>query len=241
VQLVQTADRDAVGHFLKMDDCIDVTIPRGGEALIRRVATEATMPVIKHFDGNCHVFVDESANFEMAIKIVVNAKCQRMGVCNAAESLLIHESIAAKFLPLMAKHLRENGIEMRADARAMGWINDALLATEEDYRKEYLGPIISIVVVDSLDAACEHINHYGSHHTDAIVTSDLRAADRFTLLVDSSAVMVNASTRFNDGGVFGLGAEIGISTDKFHARGPCGLRELTTYKYIVRGDGHVRE
>jgi len=241
VQLVQTADRDAVGHFLKMDDCIDVTIPRGGEALIRRVASEATMPVIKHFDGNCHVFVDKSADFEMAIKIVVNAKCQRMGVCNAAESLLIHESIAAKFLPLMAKHLRENGIEMRADARAMGWIDDALPATEEDYRKEYLGPIISIVVVDSLDAACEHINHYGSHHTDAIVTSDLRAADRFTLLVDSSAVMVNASTRFNDGGVFGLGAEIGISTDKFHARGPCGLRELTTYKYIVRGDGHVRE
>ncbi len=241
VQLVQTADRDAVGHFLKMDDCIDVTIPRGGEALIRRVASEATMPVIKHFDGNCHVFVDETADIDMATKIVINAKCQRMGVCNAAESLVVHEKIAAMFLPVAAEKLRENGIEMRADQRAISWIHDAVPATEQDYRKEYLGPIISIVVVDSLDAACEHINHYGSHHTDAIVTSDLRAAERFTQLVDSSAVMVNASTRFNDGGVFGLGAEIGISTDKFHARGPCGLRELTTYKYIVRGDGHIRE
>ena len=199
------------------------------------------MPVIKHFDGNCHVYVDESADVAMAVKIVVNAKCQRMGVCNAAESLVVHEGIAARFLPAVAEKLREQGIEMRTDDRAAKWIGDAVPATEQDYRTEYLGPIISVVVVDSLDQACEHINHYGSHHSDAIVTSDLRAADRFTLLVDSSAVMVNASTRFNDGSVFGLGAEIGISTDKFHARGPCGLRELTTYKYIVRGDGHIRE
>lgn len=241
VQLVQTADRDAVGHFLKMDDCIDVTIPRGGEALIRRVASEATMPVIKHYDGNCHVYVDASADIEMAAKIIVNAKCQRMGVCNATESLVIHQSIAGECLPVIGKRLTENGIELRADQRARRWLPGAVPATEQDYRTEYLGPTISIVVVDSLDEACDHINRYGSHHTDAIVTSDLRAAERFTSLVDSSAVMVNASTRFNDGGVFGLGAEIGISTDKFHARGPCGLRELTTYKYIVRGDGHVRE
>jgi glutamate-5-semialdehyde dehydrogenase len=241
VQLVQTADRDAVGHFLKMDDCIDVTIPRGGEALIRRVASEATMPVIKHYDGNCHVYIDQSADIEMSVKIVVNAKCQRMGVCNAAESLVVHQAIAPEALPAIAKALKEQRIEMRVDSRAKKWIPDAQAATEQDYRTEYLGPTISIVVVDSLEEACDHINQYGSHHTDAIVTSDLRAADRFTLAVDSSAVMVNASTRFNDGGVFGLGAEIGISTDKFHARGPCGLRELTSYKYIVRGDGHVRE
>lgn len=241
VQLVLTADRDAVGHFLKMNDCIDVTIPRGGETLIRRVVSEATMPVIKHYDGNCHVYVDESAEIDMAVKILINAKCQRMGVCNAAESMIVHEKIAAKFLPVVAQQLREHGIEMRADVRASKFIEDAVLATEKDYRTEYLGPIISIVVLDSLDDACDHINEYGSHHSDAIVTSDLRAAERFTQAVDSSAVMVNASTRFNDGSVFGLGAEIGISTDKFHARGPCGLRELTTYKYIVRGDGHIRQ
>jgi len=241
VQLVKTADRDAVGHLLKMNDCIDVTIPRGGESLIRRVVSEATMPVIKHYDGNCHVFVDESADIDMAVKIVVNAKCQRMGVCNAAESLIVHEKIAAKFLPAVAKQLRGQGIEMRADDRASKYIEDAIPATEQDYRTEYLGPIISIVVLDSLAEACDHINEYGSHHSDAIVTSDLQAAERFTQAVDSSAVMVNASTRFNDGNVFGLGAEIGISTDKFHARGPCGLRELTTYKYIVRGNGHIRQ
>jgi glutamate-5-semialdehyde dehydrogenase len=240
VQLVGTTDRAAVGHFLKMSDLIDVTIPRGGESLIRRVAAEAKMPVIKHFDGNCHVYVDASADFDMAVKIVINAKCQRMGVCNACESLLVHRSVADAFLPVVAGALRAQGIEMRCDARALSRISDAVEATEADFRTEYLGPVISIAVVDSLDDACEHINHYGSHHSDAIVTSDLRAAERFTQMVDSSAVMVNASTRFNDGGVFGLGAEIGISTDKFHARGPCGLRELTTYKYIVRGDGHVR-
>jgi glutamate-5-semialdehyde dehydrogenase len=224
-----------------MSELIDVTIPRGGESLIRRVAAEATMPVIKHFDGNCHVYVDRSADVEMAAKIIENSKCQRMGVCNACESLVVHEAIASKALPVIAERLRRHGIELRADDRAAALIGDALPATEDDWSAEYLGPTISVVVVDSIEAAVAHINRYGSHHTDAIVTEDLRAAKTFTTLVDSSAVMVNASTRFNDGGVFGLGAEIGISTDKFHARGPCGPRELTTYKYIVRGDGQVRE
>lgn len=241
VQLVDTTDRAAVGHFLRMDQSIDVTIPRGGESLIRRVADEATMPVIKHYDGNCHVYVDKAAELDMAIKIVINAKCQRMGVCNACESLLIHASVAEQYLPRIAAALNSQSIEMRADSRALGLIDEAVPATDADFRTEFLGPIISIAVVDSIEAACDHINRYGSHHSDAIVTNDLRAAEMFTQMVDSSAVMVNASTRFNDGGVFGLGAEIGISTDKFHARGPCGLRELTTYKYIVRGDGQIRE
>lgn len=241
VQLVETTDRAAVGHFLGLSDLIDVTIPRGGEGLIRRVASEATMPVIKHFDGNCHVYVDKTADIEMAVKIVENAKCQRMGVCNACESLLVHASIADRALPAIAARLRERGIEMRADDRAIKSIEDALPATEEDWGAEYLGPTISIAVVDSVQDAAKHINRYSSHHTDAIVTSEIQVANLFTSMVDSSAVMVNASTRFNDGGVFGLGAEIGISTDKFHARGPCGLRELTTYKYIVQGDGQVRE
>ncbi|MEP3834169.1 glutamate-5-semialdehyde dehydrogenase [Rhodopirellula bahusiensis] len=240
VQLVGTTDRAAVGHFLQQADNIDVTIPRGGENLIRRVAAEATMPVIKHYDGNCHVYVDESADIEMAVDIIENAKCQRMGVCNACESLLIHQSIAAEALPAIAKRLASRGVEMRVDERAASHVTGGLPATEADFGAEFLGPQISIAVVDSLDAAGDHINHYGSGHTDAIVTNNLAAAERFTALVDSSAVMVNASTRFNDGGMFGLGAEIGISTDKFHARGPCGLRELTSYKYIVRGNGHIR-
>ncbi|MCC9657530.1 glutamate-5-semialdehyde dehydrogenase [Rhodopirellula halodulae] len=240
VQLVGTTDRAAVGHFLKLSDSIDVTIPRGGENLIRRVAAEATMPVIKHYDGNCHVYVDESADIEMAVNIIENAKCQRMGVCNACESLLVHESIAKDALPAIAERLTGRGVEMRVDERAAAFIPDGVPATESDFGAEFLGPQISVAVVDSLEKAAEHINHYGSGHTDAIVTSQIAAADRFTALVDSSAVMVNASTRFNDGGMFGLGAEIGISTDKFHARGPCGLRELTSYKYIVRGNGHIR-
>jgi glutamate-5-semialdehyde dehydrogenase len=241
VQLVETTDRAAVGHLLGLNQLIDVTIPRGGEGLIRRVAAEATMPVIKHFDGNCHVYVDAAADVEMAARIVENAKCQRMGVCNACESLLVHQAIASQALPAIAERLRRHGVEMRADDRAARLLPDALPATEADWSTEYLGPVISIAIVDSLEQATEHINRYGSHHTDAIVTQNLRSANAFTSLVDSSAVMVNASTRFNDGGVFGLGAEIGISTDKFHARGPCGLRELTTYKYIVHGDGHVRQ
>jgi glutamate-5-semialdehyde dehydrogenase len=240
VQLVSTTDREAVGQFLKMDNLIDVTIPRGGESLIRRVANEATMPVIKHYDGNCHVYIDDSADETMAVDVIENAKCQRMGVCNACESLVVHQSVVGTILPRVAERLRIRGIEMRADDRAASVIGDALPATEDDWHTEYLGPTISIKVVDSIDDAIEHINRYGSHHTDAIITGSLRAADQFTTEVDSSAVMVNASTRFNDGGVFGLGAEIGISTDKFHARGPCGLRELTSYKYVVHGDGHVR-
>lgn len=241
VQLVPTTDREAVGHFLKMHDTIDVTIPRGGESLIRRVVAEATMPVIKHYDGNCHVYVDDTADMQMAIKVLVNAKCQRMGVCNACESLLVHRDIAAEFLPLVAQTLQqERGIELRVDERAAVSIPSGVPATEADFATEFLGPILSVAVVDSLRAACDHINRYGSRHTDAIITQSLQAAEEFTQRVDSSAVMVNASTRFNDGGVFGLGAEIGISTDKFHARGPCGLRELTSYKYIVRGDGHIR-
>ncbi len=240
VQLVATTDRAAVGQFLEMNDLIDVTIPRGGEGLIRRVTADATMPVIKHYDGNCHVYVDQSADVAMAATVIENAKCQRMGVCNACESLLVHKAIAADALPAIAAKLREQGIEMRGDDQVTSILDDALPATDEDWSAEYLGPTISIAVVDSLQDAAKHINRYGSHHTDAIVTADLKAADQFTRLVDSSAVMVNASTRFNDGGVFGLGAEIGISTDKFHARGPCGLRELTTYKFIVHGDGHVR-
>jgi len=238
---VPTTDREAVGHFLKMHDTIDVTIPRGGESLIRRVVAEATMPVIKHYDGNCHVYVDDTADLQMALKVLVNAKCQRMGVCNACESLLVHRDIAAEFLPLVAQTLQqEHGIELRVDQRAAVSIPSGVPATEADFATEFLGPILSVAVVDSLRAACDHINRYGSHHTDAIITQSLQAAEEFTQRVDSSAVMVNASTRFNDGGVFGLGAEIGISTDKFHARGPCGLRELTSYKYIVRGDGHIR-
>jgi glutamate-5-semialdehyde dehydrogenase len=240
VQLVSTTDRNAVGQFLKMDHCIDVTIPRGGEGLIRRVASEATMPVIKHFDGNCHVYIDDTADAAMAVNVIENAKCQRMGVCNACESLVVHRDVVSTILPRVAERLRIRGIEMRADDRAASMIGDALPATEEDWHTEYLGPTISIKVVDSIDDAIEHINRYGSHHTDAIITGSLTAADQFTTEVDSSAVMVNASTRFNDGGVFGLGAEIGISTDKFHARGPCGLRELTSYKYVVHGDGHIR-
>tara|TARA_R110002049_G_scaffold47902_2_gene138484 strand:- start:18281 stop:19558 length:1278 start_codon:yes stop_codon:yes gene_type:complete len=241
VQLVQTTDRAAVGEFLSLGELIDVTIPRGGESLIRRVSENATMPVIKHYDGNCHIYVDESADVDMAVKVIENAKCQRMGVCNACESLLVHRDIAAQALPAIAARLISRGVEIRADDQAAALVDQALPATEDDWSTEYLGPTISVAIVDSLSQAARHINRYGSHHTDAIITSDLRAADQFTTLVDSSAVMVNASTRFNDGGVFGLGAEIGISTDKFHARGPCGLRELTSYKYIVRGDGQIRE
>ena len=241
VQMVNTQDREAVGHFLRLHELIDVAIPRGGESLIRRVAAEATMPVIKHFTGNCHVYIDRAADVEMAERVTVNAKCQRLGVCNTAESLLVHADIAAEFLPLVGKSLGQHKIEIRGDDKTREFIPSAKRATEEDYAAEYLGPILSCRVVGSLDEAIEHINHYGSHHTDAIITSDLAAATQFTERVDSSAVIVNASTRFNDGGEFGLGAEIGISTDKFHARGPCGLKELTSYKYVVLGDGQIRE
>ena len=240
VQLVGTIDRNAVGEFLRMPQFIDVAIPRGGESLIRRVAAEAEMPVIKHFDGNCHVYVDASADLDMAAEVVINSKCQRMGVCNAAESLLVHADAAGEFLPRIAAALATNNVEIRGDARTCDLVGVAKTATEADYAAEFLGPIISACVVNSLDEAIDHINRYGSHHTDAIITNDLTASRRFAAGVDSAAVMINASTRFNDGGEFGLGAEIGISTDKFHARGPCGVDELTSYKYVVHGTGQVR-
>jgi glutamate-5-semialdehyde dehydrogenase len=241
VQLLNTTDRQAVSILLKMPEYIDLCIPRGGESLIRRVAEEAKMPVIKHFTGNCHVYLDQSADPEMAEKIVINAKCQRMGVCNAAESLLVHAAAADALLLRVGKALLANKIELRGDPATCRLLPQAKPATEEDYSTEYLGPKISVKVVDSLDEAIAHINRYGSRHTDAIVTQDLAAARRFAAEVDSSAVMINASTRLNDGGQFGLGAEIGISTDKFHARGPCGINELTSYKYVVYGEGQVRE
>lgn len=240
VQLVNTTDRAAVGHFLSMDDCIDVAIPRGGEGLIRRVASEAKMPVIKHFNGNCHVYLDASADPDLAEAITVNSKTHRYGVCNAAESLVVHSGLAADVLRRVAKGLMDAGVELRGDARACEIVEGAKPATEEDYGTEYLGPIMSMVVVDSINEAIEHINRYSSGHTEAIVTRDLESARQFTTRIDSAAAIVNASTRFNDGGEFGLGAEIGISTDKFHARGPCGIEELTSYKYIVHGTGQIR-
>jgi len=241
VQLVATPDRAAVGELLRMPEYINVAIPRGGESLIRRVSQEARMPVIKHYAGNCHVYLDRSADPQMAERLVTNAKCQRMGVCNAAESLVVHAAAAPALLPRVGRALLERGIEIRGDERCRQWLPEAKPAAEADYAAEYLGPIISVKVVDSLDEAIEHINRYGSQHTDAIVTGDLAAARQFAARVDSSAVMINASTRLNDGGEFGLGAEIGISTDKFHARGPCGIHELTSYKYVVYGTGQVRE
>jgi glutamate-5-semialdehyde dehydrogenase len=240
VQLVGTTDRAAVGHFLKMNDLIDVAIPRGGEGLIRRVAAEATMPVIKHFDGNCHVYVDADAVLDMAESILVNSKCQRMGVCNACESLLVHADVAGEFLPRAAAALGDKGVEIRGCEKTCELVESAREATDADFAAEFLGPVLSAKVVSSLDEAIEHINRYGSGHTDAIVTRSLDAARQFADRVDSAAVMINASTRFNDGGEFGLGAEIGISTDKFHARGPCGIEELTSYKYVVQGTGQIR-
>ena len=241
VQLVDTTERDVVGELLKLGDQIDVTIPRGGKSLIQRVANEATMPVIKHFDGICHVYVDQSADFDMAIDILKNSKCQRPGVCNAAECLLVHSAIADQFLPKAAAMLKAAGVAVRGCERTQALIPWATAATDDDFRTEYLDLILSCRVVDKIDDAIEHIDRYGSHHTETIITNDLSSADRFLLEVDSAGVMVNASTRFNDGGELGLGAEIGISTDKFHARGPCGLRELTSYKWIVRGNGQVRK
>jgi glutamate-5-semialdehyde dehydrogenase len=241
IQLVQTTDRKAVGHLLRLNASIDLVIPRGGEELIRRVVAEATMPVLKHYKGNCHIYVDHSADLDMAERIVVNAKCQRPGVCNAAESLLVHREIASVFLPRIAAALRQRGVELRGCASTRELIADAVPATEADFAAEYLDLILSVRVVEHLESAIDHIETYGSHHSDAIVTNDLTAAQRFAAAVDSAAVLVNASTRFHDGFEFGLGGEIGISTDKIHARGPCGLIELTSYKYVVYGAGHVRE
>jgi len=240
VQLVDTTDREAVGAFLKRHDRIDVTIPRGGKSLIERVAAEATMPVIKHFDGVCHVYVDAAADLDMALRILINSKCQRTGVCNAAESLLVHQAVAGQFLPMAADALGKQHVQLRCCPRSRPLMPGSQSATEQDFRTEYLDLILSVKIVDDLDDAIRHINEYGSHHTDAIVTNSLPAATRFTAEVDSAAVHVNASTRFNDGGEYGLGAEIGISTDRFHARGPCGLRELMSYKWVVHGSGQIR-
>jgi glutamate-5-semialdehyde dehydrogenase len=240
VQLVATADRDAVGCLLRLNEYIDLAIPRGGEGLIRRVAEEARMPVLKHYKGNCHVYVEQSADLDRAQRIILNAKCQRPGVCNAMESLLLDRAIADTFLPRIAASLRQRGVEIRGCPETCRILPEATPATEQDFFEEYLDLIVSVKVVAGVAEAVEHINRYGSGHTDAIVTNDLGASRLFTAAVDSSAVMVNASTRFNDGYELGLGAEIGISTDKIHARGPCGLIELTGYKYVVQGDGQVR-
>ena len=240
VQLVQTGDRAAVGHLLKLNELIDLVIPRGGEGLIRHVAEEARMPVLKHYKGICHVFVEKSADLDRAERIVLNAKCQRPGVCNAMESLLVEEAVAGSFLPRVAAGLRRRGVELRGCPKTCAQVPEAIPARAEDFDTEFLDLVLSIKVVGGLEEAIAHINRHGSGHTDAIVTNDLTAARRFTAAVDSAAVLVNASTRFHDGQELGLGAEIGISTDKIHARGPCGLLELTSYKYIVYGEGQVR-
>lgn len=240
VQYVGTADREAVSVLVRMDAFVDVVIPRGGKGLIERISREATVPVIKHLHGNCHVYVDASADPDKALRVVVNAKTQRLGTCNTAESLLVHAARAGDLLPAIAQALQGKGIEIRACPRSLPLIPGAIAAGEDDYYAEYLGPIISVKVVDELDAAIAHINTYGSQHTDAILTEDLGSAQRFLREVDSSSVMVNASTRFADGFEYGLGAEIGISTNRLHVRGPVGLEGLTTQKWIVLGDGHIR-
>jgi glutamate-5-semialdehyde dehydrogenase len=241
VQLVATADRSVVGEFLALSDLIDLAIPRGGESLIRRVVAEATMPVLKHYQGNCHVYVDSRCELDMAVNIILNAKVQRPAVCNAAETLLVHQAIAPQFLPMAAAALCREGVELRGNAAARRLVSTMKAAEPADWDTEYLDKILAVAVVDSIEEAIAHITRHGSGHTEAIVTADIESAQRFVAEVDSSAVMVNASTRFNDGGQLGLGAEIGISTDKIHARGPCGLKELTTTKWIVFGDGQIRD
>jgi glutamate-5-semialdehyde dehydrogenase len=240
VFLVPTSDRAAVGFLLARNDLIDLAIPRGGEGLIRRVVSEARMPVLKHYQGNCHVYVDQTVDINMAVRVTVNAKADRPGVCNAAETLLVHRAIAERFLPRAARALADRGVELRGDEPSRAIVPSMIPAVPADWDTEYLDKILAVKVVESIDEAIAHIDRHGSKHTDAILTSDFAAARRFTAQVDSAAVVVNASTRFNDGGELGMGAEIGISTDKFHARGPCGLRELTTTKWIVEGDGHIR-
>ncbi|GIX24849.1 MAG: gamma-glutamyl phosphate reductase [Caldimonas sp.] len=245
VQLIETTDREAVGRLIAMPEYVDLIIPRGGKSLIERISREATVPVIKHLDGNCHVYVDAWADLELAVAVTDNAKTQKYSPCNAAESLLVHEAIAPAFLPRIGAIFAAKGVEMRCDAAAkalLAAVPGAKLvdATEQDWFEEYLAPIISIKLVKDLDEAIAHINRYGSHHTDAILTEHHPNAMRFLREVDSASVMVNASTRFADGFEYGLGAEIGISTDKFHARGPVGLDGLTSLKYIVLGQGERR-
>ncbi len=240
VQVVKTTDRAAVGHLVAMPEYVDVIVPRGGKGLIERISKEARVPVIKHLDGNCHVYIDVSADPAKALRILENAKCQRLGTCNTAESLLIARPVAESLLPQLAAMLIAKGVEIRGCAETQRLVPQAKPATEEDYRTEYLAAIISCKVVADMDEAIAHINEYSSAHTEAIVTEDYTRAMRFLREVDSSSVMVNASTRFADGFEYGLGAEIGISTDKFHARGPVGLEGLTSQKWIVFGNGEVR-
>lgn len=239
VQVVETTDRAAVGELITMPEFVDVIVPRGGKGLIERISKDAKVPVIKHLDGICHVFIDSKADLNKAFDISLNAKTHRYGVCNAMETLLVDEQVAAEILPRLAAAYAEKGVELRGDDKTRAIIN-ANEATEEDWSTEYLAPILSIKIVSGLDEAIEHINHYSSQHTDAIVTEDYTRARRFITEVDSSSVMVNASTRFADGFEYGLGAEIGISTDKIHARGPVGLDGLTSQKWVVFGDGHIR-
>ncbi|CAO3447528.1 glutamate-5-semialdehyde dehydrogenase [Azospirillum largimobile] len=240
IQLVPTTDRAAVGHMLTMRDYIDVIIPRGGKSLIQRIADESRVPVIKHLDGNCHVYVDAAADLEKARKVVLNAKMRRTSICGAAETLLVDRAIADKALPLLVTDLLDAGCAVRGDAAAQAVDPRVTPVTPEDWDTEYLDAIIACGVVDGVDAAIDHINAHSSHHTESILTEDPAAAERFLSRVDSGIVLWNASTQFADGGEFGMGAEIGISTDKFHARGPVGAEQLTSYKYVVRGDGQTR-
>ena len=245
VQLVQTTDREAVSHLIAMPAYVDVIIPRGGKGLIERISRDAKVPVIKHLDGNCHTYVDDPCDVAMAVKVADNAKTQKYSPCNASEGLLVAQGVAAEFLPQIGKIYAEKGVEMRCCPKSkviLSQVAGANLveATEQDWYEEYLAPIISIKVVEGLDQAIAHINHYSSHHTDAILTRNHMHAQRFLREVDSASVMVNTSTRFADGFEFGLGAEIGISTDKFHARGPVGIEGLTSLKYVVLGEGEVR-
>ncbi|MCH6584452.1 MAG: glutamate-5-semialdehyde dehydrogenase [Proteobacteria bacterium] len=241
VQVIETTDRKAVGELITMKEFVDVIIPRGGKELIKRVSDEACIPVIKHLHGVCHVYIDDGANLEKSIRIADNAKTQRYGTCNTMETLLVHEKIAREILPPLCKIYLDKGVELRGDKASCAIVKKMKEATEEDWRTEYLAPILSVRVVNSFDQAIEHINIYGSQHTDSIVTEDYSRARRFLREVDSSSVMVNTSTRFADGFEYGLGAEIGISTDKFHARGPVGLEGLTSQKFIVLGDGQIRQ
>ncbi len=240
VQVIETTDRAAVGELITMKQYVDVIVPRGGKGLIERISNEARIPVIKHLDGNCHVYIDDDADLDKALRIVENSKTQRLGTCNTAESLLIARSVAANMLPKIADMLSQHGIEIRGCKETCALVKQAKAATEEDFYTEYLAAIISCKVVSGLDEAIQHINQHSSQHTEAIVTENYSHARRFLREVDSSSVMVNASTRFADGFEYGLGAEIGISTDKLHARGPVGLEGLTSLKYIVLGDGQVR-
>jgi len=240
VQVIETTDRAAVGELITMKEYVDIIVPRGGKGLIERVSNEARIPVLKHLDGVCHVYIDDRADSEKAIRIADNAKTQRYGTCNTLETLLVHRDIAAAILPPLARIYVGKGVELRGDEAARALVAEMKPATEEDWYAEYLAPVLAVRVVAGLDEAIDHITQYGSQHTDAIVTEDWSRARRFLREVDSSSVMVNASTRFADGFEYGLGAEIGISTDKLHARGPVGLEGLTSLKWVVLGDGHVR-